>query len=67
MTSTASSAAVPRVGGAMDHMGEARMQRELGQRPALGSDVTGGVERFELLQQRHGLGPGGRWRRIEEG
>ena len=38
VSSTASSAAVPLILGAMDHVGEARMQREFRQRPALGGD-----------------------------
>ena len=66
VSSTASSAAVPLSLGAMDHVGEARMERQLRQRPALGGDAAVGVERVELLEQRDGLGPGGLGRRIEE-
>ena len=52
--------------GAMHHVGEARMEGQLGERPALLGDAAGDVERFELGEERHGFGPGGLGRRIEK-
>ena len=48
-------------------MGEARRQRQVGQRAAVGGEDAVGVERLEPLQQGAGLGEGGGRRRIEEG
>ena len=54
-------------GGAGDHMGEARRQRQRLQRLAGGSDAAVGIERFQIVQQQpRFLQRRGGWR-IEEG
>src|SRR6185312_5611081 len=55
-----------RVLGTVDHMGETRMERQVGERPTLAGHAACRVQSVELLEQRYSLDPGRFRRRIEE-